>query len=256
MKRLFLLCLSVVILFSAQAQAQTSGGSNSATNFFSKMDTSDYGRVYVGYNPMNVKWNDFDSLIGDALPFKNGLTVGYQHASNILKGVPLYIEYGGNIMYSFGKDSYSDESYDYLSSEETKANLFSVNVPVNVALRLSFKENKMSVTPYLGLNFRVNVAGNLKYSYKDVYYDDYDDVYVTDEDSYKVNLFNKDEMEDSALKRFQVGINFGVGFTYDKFYIGVGYVADFSNLIKAGDEELMTISGKLNMATISLGYNF
>jgi hypothetical protein len=102
----------------------------------------------------------------------------------------------------------------------------------------------------------VNVAGNLKYSYKDVYYDDYNDVYVTDEDSYKVNLFNKDEMEDSALKRFQVGINFGVGFTYDKFYIGVGYVADFSNLIKAGDEEFVTISGKLNMATISLGYNF
>ena len=162
MKRLLLLCLSVVTLFSAQAQNQTQGGSNAALDFFGKMDSSDYNRVYVGYNPVNLKWNDFDSLIGDALPFKNGLTVGYLHASNILKGVPLYIEYGGNLMYTFGKDSYSDEYDGDLYKEVIKANLFSVNVPVSLSLRLSFNDNKMSITPYLGLNFRVNLAGNLK----------------------------------------------------------------------------------------------
>ena len=247
MKRLLLLCLSVVTLFSAQAQNQTQGGSNAALDFFGKMDSSDYNRVYVGYNPVNLKWNDFDSLIGDALPFKNGLTVGYLHASNILKGVPLYIEYGGNLMYTFGKDSYSDEYDGDLYKEVTKANLFSVNVPVSLSLRLSFNDNKMSITPYLGLNFRVNLAGNLKYTY--------DDVYVTDEDSYKVNLFDKDDMDDSAVKRFQIGFNCGVGFTYAKYSLGVGYTTDFSSLIKAGDEDF-ELKGKLNVVMISLGYNF
>lgn len=247
MKRLLLLCLSVVTLFSAQAQNQTQGGSNAALDFFGKMDSSDYNRVYVGYNPVNLKWNDFDSLIGDALPFKNGLTVGYLHASNILKGVPLYIEYGGNLMYTFGKDSYSDEYDGDLYKEVTKANLFSVNVPVSLSLRLSFNDNKMSITPYLGLNFRVNLAGNLKYTY--------DDVYVTDEDSYKVNLFDEDDMDDSAVKRFQIGFNCGVGFTYAKYSLGVGYTTDFSSLIKAGDEDF-ELKGKLNVVMISLGYNF
>jgi hypothetical protein len=181
---------------------------------------------------------------------------GYIYGANIVDSLPLYLEFGGNFQYSFGKEEYEEgDEYFYLL-RKYKLNMYSLNVPVNLAFRFGFNDNKVDITPYLGLNFRVNVAGNLKYSYKDVYYDDYDDVYVTDEDSYKVNLFNKDEMEDSALKRFQVGINFGVGFTYDKFYIGVGYVADFSNLIKTGDEEFVTISGKLNMATISLGYNF
>ena len=247
MKRLLLLCLSVVTLFSAQAQNQTQGGSNAALDFFGKMDSSDYNRVYVGYNPVNLKWNDFDSLIGDALPFKNGLTVGYLHASNILKGVPLYIEYGGNLMYTFGKDSYSDEYDGDLYKEVIKANLFSVNVPVSLSLRLSFNDNKMSITPYLGLNFRVNLAGNLKYTY--------DDVYVTDEDSYKVNLFDEDDMDDSAVKRFQIGFNCGVGFTYAKYSLGVGYTTDFSSLIKAGDEDF-ELKGKLNVVMISLGYNF
>ena len=240
MKRLLLLCLSVVTLFSAQAQNQTQGGSNAALDFFGKMDSSDYNRVYVGYNPVNLKWNDFDSLIGDALPFKNGLTVGYLHASNILKGVPLYIEYGGNLMYTFGKDSYSDEYDGDLYKEVIKANLFSVNVPVSLSLRLSFNDNKMSITPYLGLNFRVNLAGNLKYTY---------------EDSYKVNLFDEDDMDDSAVKRFQIGFNCGVGFTYAKYSLGVGYTTDFSSLIKAGDEDF-ELKGKLNVVMISLGYNF
>ena len=240
MKRLLLLCLSVVTLFSAQAQNQTQGGSNAALDFFGKMDSSDYNRVYVGYNPVNLKWNDFDSLIGDALPFKNGLTIGYLHASNILKGVPLYIEYGGNLMYTFGKDSYSDEYDGDLYKEVTKANLFSVNVPVSLSLRLSFNDNKMSITPYLGLNFRVNLAGNLKYTY---------------EDSYKVNLFDEDDMDDSAVKRFQIGFNCGVGFTYAKYSLGVGYTTDFSSLIKAGDEDF-ELKGKLNVVMISLGYNF
>ena len=240
MKRLLLLCLSVVTLFSAQAQNQTQGGSNAALDFFGKMDSSDYNRVYVGYNPVNLKWNDFDSLIGDALPFKNGLTIGYLHASNILKGVPLYIEYGGNLMYTFGKDSYSDEYDGDLYKEVIKANLFSVNVPVSLSLRLSFNDNKMSITPYLGLNFRVNLAGNLMYTY---------------EDSYKVNLFDEDDMDDSAVKRFQIGFNCGVGFTYAKYSLGVGYTTDFSSLIKAGDEDF-ELKGKLNVVMISLGYNF
>ena len=60
--------------------------------------------------------------------------------------------------------------------------MLSLNIPVNVALRLQFNDQKIGVTPYMGLNFRVNLFGNQKSG------------------DNKVNLFKEDDMGEDGKK--------------------------------------------------------
>ena len=61
-------------------------------------------------------------------------------------------------------------------------------------------------------------------------------------------------MGDSALKRFQIGFNCGVTLSYKAYSIGIGYVADFNNIVDPDVDDPVT--AKLGVTTISVGYNF
>lgn len=256
MKKLYYLLVVVFVAMATNVSAQFVQSSNEqntantttksgGSNFFKQMSSADYNRFYVGYNPVKIKYEDHQSGWEEELPFKHGVTVGYLHASNLVKSIPLYLEYGANFMYSFGQEKYSEREYDY--SYVCNASMYSVNVPVSLSLRLSFNNNKIAVTPYLGLNFRVNVAGNLK---EEVEYDD-------ETESFTTKLFdgsNDDEaLGDYALKRFQAGFNIGVGLTLKSFYLGVGYVTDFSKIANYEDGEFV---GKMGVTTLTLGIAF
>ncbi len=254
MKRLYYLLVVAFVAMATNASAQfvqSSGEqnsmstttANSGSDFFKKMPSSDYNRFYIGYNPTKIKWEDYQSQNEARRPFKNGITVGYLHASNLVRNVPLYLEYGANFMYSFGKDEDSEDGF----KETVKGNMYSINVPVNLALRLSFNNDKVAVTPYLGLNFRLNVAGNLKYEQS----------YRGNNETETYKLFDSsdddDAMGDHAFKRFQAGFNVGIGLTFRSLYLGVGYVTDFSKIADYDDDYHV---GKLGVTTISLGIAF
>lgn len=229
-----------------QSETTTQQPKSTTGNVFSSMTTDDYNRIYVGYNPSKITWSEYQGDYEFLFPLKHGITVGYLHGSNIVKNLPLYIEWGANFQYLFGKKHFSDDGY----SETMNISTYSLNVPVNVAFRFSFKDNDLSITPYLGLNFRVNLAGKYKGKYENDYYDD--------SGEYEYNLFSKDEedgMGDEAFKRFQVGFNVGVNFSYKAFNIGVGYVADFSKIYN-WDEGGDKLTGKLGVTTLSVGINF
>lgn len=242
--------MAMTTVASAQfVQSQTTTPSNSTTgNVFSSMTTDDYNRIYVGYNPSKITWSEYQSDYEECYPLKHGITVGYLHGSNIVKNLPLYIEWGANFQYLFGKEHFSEEGWKKTYS----TNVYSVNVPVNLAFRFSFMDNDLSITPYLGVNLRLNVAGKWRtqgeeYSYGEWY--DWDEEY---------NIFSKDEEDgfgDEALKRFQVGFNVGVNFSYKAFNIGVGYVTDFSKIVN-WKEDGDKLNGKLGVTTLSLGINF
>ena len=241
---------------SASDQAPLNTTNNNASNFFKQMPSDDYGRFYVGYNPVKIKWAEDQSYYEDMLPFKHGITVGYLHASNIVNNIPLYIEYGANFMYSFGKKSSSEDGYDsdlgyYDGNITTKMSMYSLNVPVNLALRLSFNNDKVALTPYLGINFRFNVAGSRKVDIE------VDSEYGSGSDSNKQNLFDSSDddkaMGDAAFKRFQAGFNCGVNLNFKSFSLGVGYVADFSKIANYEDGDYV---GKLGVTTLSLGIAF
>lgn len=232
--------VTCLVATTASAQFVNSGGGNSRStassgNFFGQMSTDDYNRFYVGYNPTKIKWDE--SEYEDIFPMSSSLSVGYLHASSLSSQLPLFLEYGANFQYSFG-NSYEDEYETELSM-----NMYSLNIPVNLALKLQF--NDCALTPYLGLNFRVNVAGSYKLSVED------------EEES--MNIFSKSDMEDwwetdeMTAKRFQAGLNFGVGFNYKNLYLGVGHISDFSKIFNYSDADFV---GKLGVTTLTVGFNF
>ena len=246
----FLVIAMMAVATSASAQFVQSGANNQSRNnnqsgnFFSQMSTDNYSRIYVGYNPTKIKWEDHQSDIEKELPLKHGISLGYIYGANIVDSLPLYIEFGGNFQYSFGKE----ESEDDYASYKYKLNMYSLNVPVNLAFRFGFNDNKVEITPYLGLNFRVNLAGNMKTEYE------YENDYYSDSDSIDRKLFDdsKEEMGVNAFKRFQVGFNVGVNFAFSGFNIGVGYTTDFNKICSALDE----YDGKLGVTTLSVGFSF
>ncbi|MBO5801072.1 MAG: hypothetical protein J6R16_02220 [Alistipes sp.] len=243
----FLVIAMMAMATSASAQFVQSGANNQSKNdnqrgnFFSQMSTDNYSRIYVGYNPTKIKWEDNQSELEKLFPLKHGVSLGYIYGANVVDSLPLYLEFGGNFQYSFGKEEIED---DY-ESIKYKLNMYSLNVPVNLAFRFGFNDNKVEITPYLGLNFRVNLAGNMKteYEIEDDYYGE------SYSESIEVKLFDDsyEEMSDSAFKRFQVGFNVGVNFAFSGFNIGVGYTTDFNEI---------SYDGKLGVTTISVGFAF
>ena len=248
----FLVIAMMAVATSASAQFVQSGANNQSSNnnqsgnFFSQMSTDNYSRIYFGYNPTKIKWEDYQSELEKQFPMKHGISLGYIYGANVVDSLPLYVEFGGNFQYSFGKEEIGD---DY-ESIKYKLNMYSLNVPVNLAFRFGFNDNKVEITPYLGLNFRVNLAGNMKLEYE------YEDDYYGDSGSYDVKLFDDSEEEmgqiKSAFKRFQVGFNVGVNFAFSGFNIGVGYTTDFNKICSALGE----YDGKLGVTTLSVGFAF
>ena len=299
MKRLSFIVVLLVIATGAFAQfvqsnaTQTNTAANTNSgNLFSKMTKDNYSRFYIGYNPVSVNWEEYGSMLKKALPMKNGLSLGYMHANNIVKSLPLYVEYGANLVWMYGNanEKSSVDSYSISVTTENKFNMFSVNVPVNLAFRLSFANNDFSVTPYLGLNFRINLAGTRKEtatakaeydgeSYKATAIVKYklfssDEPISADEllNSDKKDFVNNDAWEieeseneitmkattgmgDFAFKRFQVGFNVGVAVNYKKLHLGFGYVADFNRIVNSDTDEY-EFACRLGVPTISLGVAF
>ena len=247
----FLVIAMMAVATSASAQFVQSGANNQSKNnnqsgnFFSQMSTDNYSRIYVGYNPTKIKWEDYQSEFEKLFPLKHGISLGYIYGANIVDSLPLYVEFGGNFQYSFGKDEYEGDYESY----KFKLNMYSLNVPVNLAFRFGFNDNKVEITPYLGLNFRVNLAGNMKLEYE-IEEDYYGESYS---DSTDIKLFDDsdEEMGVNAFKRFQVGFNVGVNFAFSGFNIGVGYTTDFNKICNDDD-----LGGKLGVTTISVGFAF
>ena len=190
------------------------------------MTTEDYNRFYVGYNPTKIRWDDGGDYWDLDTSFDSSVTLGYLHGSNIVKDVPLYLEWGANAQYTFG------------SSVDSDIYMLSVNAPVNLAFRFSFNNNDISVTPYLGVNFRVNILGEKDY-----------------DGEWSCNIFDDSDEEaaEYAAKRFQAGVNFGVGFSYKVLYLGVGYTADFTKFVNYKEDNFV---GKLGVTTLTVGFNF
>ena len=287
MKRFSFLVVALLVMttsafaqFTQSNNAVETKSSFNGGNFFSKMSTDDYSRLFVGYNPVSADWKDLESQIKKMIPMENGLTVGYMYGKNVLKSLPLYVEFGANVGWIFGKHDDNESEGDYKVTTENSLNMFSLNIPVNVAFRFSFNDNKVAVTPYLGLNFRFNMAGTLKSTTVMSYYDEYEDENYKATQILTQNLFSSEELDtededawdvdgdeydstmkastgmgDMAFKRFQVGFNVGVAVDFKSLHLGIGYVTDFSPIANSeiGDFDFVC---KLGVPTISLGVNF
>lgn len=205
---------------TASAQFANSGSSASGSSIWTTVNTDGYNRVYVGYSGVKGKI-DIDGA--DDMKFP-GFSVGYLRGIGLTQKVPLYLEVGGEI--DFNRYSESEEGVDY------KQTILGLKIPVSLVYRLNINEN-FSISPLFGFDFRLNLMGKGKYEY--------------DGESEDWNLFDDDEMDGEAYKRFQAGWHIGVGFDYKALHFGVDYGTSFNEI---------TEKVKLATTSVTVGYNF
>ena len=232
--KLFVLAAFLGLATSASAQFVNSGSSNSSASStsssfdFTSVKTNGWSRIYVSYLPSKMKL-DYDDA--DDMKFK-GFQVGWLKGFGLTQRLPLYMEAGAAIQYRSYKDEESDSYYDF----SQKCNLLSLNIPVNLLYRFNIKDD-FSISPYFGLDFRINLLGKNKY----------EETYDGDTDSWDVNLFDDDDMDNEAWKRFQAGWHIGVGFDYRIIHIAIEYGTDFNEIAE---------KSKFATPAITLGLNF
>ena len=241
-------------------KGKTVSGTEAVHYFSTKDDLNSWDRITVSYSPMkyvtDIKGTDDFNM--------TGFSLGYEKGFSIARSLPIFIETGANMQYAFKTFDNEDREDAGISSPhyyDMKATYSTLNlkVPVNLAYKLTFGD--VSLIPYVGLNFKLNLLGQLKYSLEDPddlegsQYDDEDDFWNdiedSDEDGMKqtLNMFEKKDVggKDYVWKRFQMGWQIGVGLDYNNLHVGLGYTKDIMELCK---------KVKTSSVMVSLGYNF
>lgn len=263
--KLFFVVLMAFITLKGSAQFVNSSNNpqgktaSSNVNISHKTDLNGWDRISVSFTPTKI--------ITDVKGAENynltGFSIGYEKGFSIANNIPLFIETGGNIQYAFKNFDNEDLEDTNLKIEgipyETKMTISTLNlkVPVNLAYKLSL--GNVSIIPYVGINFKINLLAKAKYSLEDS--DDLNSIYDSEDEYWEsleeredrnlqeLNLFDKKDTgsKDSQWKRFQMGWQIGVGLDYNKLHVGIGYGKDFMELYK---------KTKTSAVAITLGYNF
>lgn len=194
-KHIIALVLGGLMAFHA-AHAQSVGGS--------------YTRVTVDYVNRSIKpkHSSFETYS------TNGVGITWMKGIGISRRLPFYVEIGAGL--DFGRWSRFGSTYD--DECRTSLNTLALNVPVNIAYKFQVG-NAVTITPYLGADFRANILARAKEEY--------------DNDSYVWNLFNAGHVgKDNRWTRFQAGWHVGAAFSFNKLYLGINYGTDFINISK------------------------
>ena len=200
-----------------------------------------YHRTYAGYNIVNLNWGNSGDDNSTLLPLTKGFTVGHLESAKLFESsIPILVEYGVNLQYNAGRHYTNIMG----NSAEYRINTFAVNVPVHAALNL--KLDKVTINPYFGVNFRVNLLGSYTTEHK-----------IGDNTTNKkVRLFDDSDEKgaagDAAWERFQTGLSYGVSVGLGRYTVNLGFISDLMPLVDHDDD----YTARLNMTTISLGYAF
>lgn len=186
-----------------------------------EIDREYFGSFFVEYMPVQLHYSYSGESDNTNL---NGIAVGFNYAVPI--SGPLFFDAGLKGQFFWKKE----KKHGY----EATTNLFSASIPVDLVYDWIVSEG-FAVDPYVGLYGRYNFSATGKLE--------------EDNYSYKVNYFDKDDMEgDVTMKRFQFGWQVGVNFRISEVLtVGGGYFMDFNEI----DEHT-----KMRGFNIRLGANF
>ena len=154
--------------------------------------------AFAQSNSVYFQWSPSEFKMDHSKFNFTGLSLGYNRTFGITESVPLSVEVGGALQYSFGKE------------DGTKMNMFSIKIPVNLTYDWDVTE-RFTIAPFAGLMGRFNIWGQWKYGGE------------------STNMFS----DDGGCKRFQLGWQAGANFKLDKkYYVGCSYGTDFTNFWK------------------------
>lgn len=224
MKKLFMLAAACGMFLSASAQHAT------------EMEVNSY-ETNSGYNIIGLSY-DYTSLSGKNFEFAenksmglNGFGVEYIHGFSLSSTTPLFLELGAKLNMGFGKATEPDDSEYFVKVQNLR-----VNIPVSLAYRYSIGSN-MAITPFVGLDFRVNVLNRAN----------------IDDEWY--SLFDKDEVGDETWNRFQMGWHLGARFEYKKVSLAVSGGTDFIKAFSYKEDDYKSHVSTGNLA-VTIGYRF
>lgn len=221
-----------------------------------------YNRIQASY--LNDRYSGNKYFDDDASFSANGIGVSYVHGFGLSESLPMFIETGLQFNTAINSNTLDGEKFDvefngdtYYVDLKAKEKFTNINlaVPVNFVWRFNVAD-KFTVSPYLGINFRVNVLGkvkdtvdvdtNLPSEFKDELLDEAKDY----EES--MSVYSKDDMgKDGTWNRFQMGWQIGVGAEYSNIYLGLQYGTDFIPAFKYEDAKIN--NGRL---AVTVGYHF
>ena len=157
---------------------------------------------------------------GDVEASDHGLQVGWASAVNIThKAKPLYFQFG--IEFNWMTDS---EKVEYVTARET---ILDLAVPLNLVIRAPLA-NDIFLEPMLGLNMRLNIVGQFSCGSLVDYFD---------------SPYN--------ARRFQPGMNAGMGMSVGTFYMGYRYNLDFTDYF-----DIEGVDSKTKRHFITIGHTF
>ncbi|MDE6269554.1 MAG: outer membrane beta-barrel protein, partial [Muribaculaceae bacterium] len=194
------------LLLAATATAATAQRAGEFDLSASRGDIADYNRVSLSYDNTSYhnNWGESDENFS-----LNGFGLNYIHGFKLSSSMPMYLEAGASLSYSFGTP-YEDKYYD----EKQSLRNLNIQVPVNYTYHLPVADN-FTIAPYAGINFKIHLLTDGRY----------------EEDGEKsdwYSFFSKDDVgEDDTWNRFQMGWQVGVNFQYSGITLGVQYGTDF-----------------------------
>lgn len=226
MKKFFVFAIMAIFTLATQAQIVSSRSSRITT-------TGSVGDYSKGWNTIYLQWNpsSFSQEVGSSESF-TGFSIGYNHAFSLTQSIPLYVEAGVGVQYSFWDGVYR-------KMPDCKIKLLSAKVPVSLMYKFDIPNSTISIVPNAGLDLRFNILGKLKN-------DELEEFYKKS----SFNLFDEDDMmgDDYTWNRFQIGWHVGVNFMFNnQFLVGASYGTDFSEIVK---------NSKVHTGSITLGYCF
>lgn len=243
------------IMAAAFLSVATSASAQTTT---AQSASSEVSSVNNGWNTVSIEWTpgklSFDA--GDSWSF-NGLSLGYSRAISVSKTIPLYVEAGLGLQYSFlskmekisgyynkTTGTFHDTSLyggTYVNAKvDIDGSLFTAKVPVELLYAWQIPDSKVTLIPHAGINLRFNVLGKAKVKAEV----SGNGILETEEHTY--NLFNEDDMEgtDNMMNRFQIGWQIGLKARFNNlFMLGLSYEYDSEIFKKANTKGFSVTAG-------------
>jgi hypothetical protein len=204
MKKIIMLALACVMMLGAQAQI-VSSRSVAVKTEKKASTTTNYLRLGVGF--MNVT--------GDYIKETSSKT-GYNFVYGFQKPITDFDLYW-DMNFGLGSRGYKYSEYDY--DESFIAHNIQLS-PVNIGWKPSITSN-IKIDVHAGAYVSFDYAGKGKWEYSD-----------GESGSQSLSDLNDELKEDGdSYKRFDVGINIGVGVWYDRFNLDLTYQTGFIDAI-------------------------
>lgn len=218
MKKIKAIMVAVALIASTSAFAQFSNAKSPASATSS--DNKGWSTVYFEYSPSKLSYSGDED---DSQSF-TGLSLGYNRAFSLSNSVPLFLETGIGVQYSFYSDEEEYSGYYYSAKANLDVYIVSANIPVELLYAWQIPNSTVELIPHAGINLRFNALGEATVKAEA------SSGYSKGSAEKSYNLFDKDDMESiesNTFNRFQIGWKIGVKARFNKrFMIGLAYGSD------------------------------